>query len=385
MDSSNNDEDQLIVDLHEAATLDQLSSASFALVERFLPQQLSILALRPIEFELPGMTSQPRFQPVLDSWIEEDHKVDIWLQRSPVNPSVTAVRHSDYTPLDVLHASEFYERTISRLGAEYGATIVAWRGSVWLATLTVFRTAEQGDFSDQDMQQLRRWQTHFSSAVRRVACWQETRLAGESLASFIWALPSAAVVLDWDLRVLHHNALCEALCHRWRTADEAGNKKRPRAFTVPGDILAAIEAIRPAIIEAKTNRPGGKKNLPTTSVENRRMPALSAEIQFLPSRTLSLSKGMFLVTLVQRDTQQRNEQVWNNLALLTRRERECVELAARGLGNESIGERLGTSKSTVRNQFSSIYSKLGLTTRREIIALFARMSPDSVTSPSDVS
>jgi pimeloyl-ACP methyl ester carboxylesterase/DNA-binding CsgD family transcriptional regulator len=52
---------------------------------------------------------------------------------------------------------------------------------------------------------------------------------------------------------------------------------------------------------------------------------------------------------------------------LTPREHDVLELVARGLGNEAIGERLGMSEKTVRNHVSAILGKLGVNTRSQAI------------------
>lgn len=53
---------------------------------------------------------------------------------------------------------------------------------------------------------------------------------------------------------------------------------------------------------------------------------------------------------------------------LTPREREVLELIARGLTNQAIAEQLVVSPKTVRNQVSEIYSKLQVASRGEAIA-----------------
>jgi DNA-binding NarL/FixJ family response regulator len=53
---------------------------------------------------------------------------------------------------------------------------------------------------------------------------------------------------------------------------------------------------------------------------------------------------------------------------LTPRERNILELMAKGLTNNAIAERLMLSPKTVRNQVSTIFSKLQVTSRGEAIA-----------------
>jgi DNA-binding NarL/FixJ family response regulator len=52
---------------------------------------------------------------------------------------------------------------------------------------------------------------------------------------------------------------------------------------------------------------------------------------------------------------------------LTEREREVLELIARGLSNAEIARRLVVSPKTVRNQVSSVFSKLQVSDRAEAI------------------
>jgi DNA-binding CsgD family transcriptional regulator len=53
-------------------------------------------------------------------------------------------------------------------------------------------------------------------------------------------------------------------------------------------------------------------------------------------------------------------------AALTRREREVAELAARGRSNREIADALHVSRRTVDSHLDHAYTKLGITTRREL-------------------
>jgi pimeloyl-ACP methyl ester carboxylesterase/DNA-binding CsgD family transcriptional regulator len=56
-----------------------------------------------------------------------------------------------------------------------------------------------------------------------------------------------------------------------------------------------------------------------------------------------------------------------DFAELTARERELLELIARGLANEEIAKRLSLSAKTVRNHINSIFGKLGTSNRAQAI------------------
>lgn len=64
-----------------------------------------------------------------------------------------------------------------------------------------------------------------------------------------------------------------------------------------------------------------------------------------------------------------NEQSFEWLGNLTHREREIFALMAIGYDNEQIAEKFDLAVQTVRNQVSTIYSKLGVKDRFEIIRL----------------
>jgi pimeloyl-ACP methyl ester carboxylesterase/DNA-binding CsgD family transcriptional regulator len=65
-------------------------------------------------------------------------------------------------------------------------------------------------------------------------------------------------------------------------------------------------------------------------------------------------------------------------ARLTPSERQVLVLIARGLDNQAIAEGLGKSEKTVRNQVSSVFSKLGVRTRAEAIVRAREALPPDI-------
>jgi two-component system, NarL family, nitrate/nitrite response regulator NarL len=62
----------------------------------------------------------------------------------------------------------------------------------------------------------------------------------------------------------------------------------------------------------------------------------------------------------------------NSMALLTRRERDVVGLAADGVKNREIARELGLSEHTVKNYLFSIFGKLGVSSRLELMLAVKR-------------
>ena len=304
----------------------------------------------------------------------ETHKHDIWLRRSPVNPQVTVVRHSDYTPQSMLHRSIFYKKLLLPSECEFGASVVAWRDTTWLATLTAMRSKEQG--------RLHRRANAGTTGPSASLCLRDSQNGRPSRE------PSLSVLVALFRLISSHGD------HHSRLEPEGFAPQRDRQsallsmeereqhvhlqgssrLQVPGDILAELERMRPSIMRQKwSHTPGGRRSIqfgyrhPTNA-------SLSASIEFLPARSLSLSKGTFLLTLKEERLSRKETNSADKLTQLTRRERDCALLAAQGLHNRDIAQKLGKSEITVRNQLSSIYKKLGFKTRHELIAAFARLA-----------
>lgn len=62
----------------------------------------------------------------------------------------------------------------------------------------------------------------------------------------------------------------------------------------------------------------------------------------------------------------------HSLPELTPAEREVVELVLEGCSNREIGTRRGTSARTVANQLATIYRKLGVSSRAELVVSLRR-------------
>ena len=65
-----------------------------------------------------------------------------------------------------------------------------------------------------------------------------------------------------------------------------------------------------------------------------------------------------------------NDEAEDGLGALTAREREVLNLLARGLSNRDIAEELVITNKTVKNHLSRIYEKIGAHSRSEAIAMW---------------
>jgi DNA-binding NarL/FixJ family response regulator len=67
---------------------------------------------------------------------------------------------------------------------------------------------------------------------------------------------------------------------------------------------------------------------------------------------------------------------------LSHREQQVLALVRRGLTNAEIAERLYLAESTVKSHLASVFTKFGVHSRKEAVAVFAELDPPRVPEPS---
>lgn len=76
-----------------------------------------------------------------------------------------------------------------------------------------------------------------------------------------------------------------------------------------------------------------------------------------------------------------NRRAGVDLAVISEREREVLELALRGLSARAIAERLTLTEATIRSHLAHIYAKLGVGGRVELLAHYHAQPPDPGVAP----
>jgi two-component system nitrate/nitrite response regulator NarL len=77
--------------------------------------------------------------------------------------------------------------------------------------------------------------------------------------------------------------------------------------------------------------------------------------------------GSVLRDILQNGNGKKSDPLAVKIASLTPREHEVIALVSEGLKNKAIGERLFISETTVRHHLTSVFDKLGVSNRLELI------------------
>ena len=110
-----------------------------------------------------------------------------------------------------------------------------------------------------------------------------------------------------------------------------------------------------------------QKGQPAEDLHNAILKVHAGEAWFDPKLMISIVTSMSLPRGRHRD-----KEVKEKIDLLTKREQEIVALIGEGLKNKAIAKRLFISETTVRHHFTSIFSKLGVSDRFELVIFLYR-------------
>jgi DNA-binding CsgD family transcriptional regulator len=104
-------------------------------------------------------------------------------------------------------------------------------------------------------------------------------------------------------------------------------------------------------------------NSAITPVDSARRSAIAAQLGDLMLFATSFH-DLFMAHIV--DNQQA---LMSRVPPLSRRERQCLELAARGMTSKDIGAKLGITERTSNYHFNNLFQKIGVLNRHEAIAV----------------
>lgn len=284
-------------------------------------------------------------------------------------------------PEPALFATAFYRDIMQPLGWRHAVALL-FRDSPSVEDLDciycVHRTAAQGDFSDAELACLARLHPQINRARLRLQRLSAERATRHTLEELLRCLPLPAVLLDWDLRPVFHNADGRQLLARWRLGRrEAGLRKagsKRACPTLPDELLAACAELKTEWLETLRRNPHAV-GVPDRELTHSRGDSLRATLSLAPppagvfnrpSLLLRLNDHRLPAARIVPDVGSRRLAL---LAALSPRERDLVRLVREGWSNQEIATNLGRSLSTVKGELSSAYRKLNIPSRARLMAL----------------
>jgi len=236
---------------------------------------------------------------------------------------------------------------------------------------SIHRTAAQGDFTAAEIRLLENLHPLIDDARRRLNKLQAERSALHSLEELIRDLPLGTAALDWDLRPVYHNPAGRNECARWRLGESARAIKNDGAnLKVPDDLLQMCREMKREWCSAiRSDAHSGRIKREAQDARQ----SLRAIITLIPLNGAAIGKPSFLLQFVRPSKAKAppvaGEKNLALLAQLTPEERAVADLVCEGKSNDDIATQLGKSIWTVKRQIYSIFRKLHLTSRTQLVML----------------
>lgn len=147
----------------------------------------------------------------------------------------------------------------------------------------------------------------------------------------------------------------------WDAATIGGNTK-VRHFLKRAAVFGIRSGVTVNFSTPSHGRFGATFNSPISPVDDARREAISARLGAMMMLTAGFH-DLFMANVVSRGVPPAQQG-----APLSPREKQCLELAARGMTSADIGIKLGIAERTANYHFSNVLSKLGVLNRHEAIA-----------------
>jgi DNA-binding CsgD family transcriptional regulator len=232
-----------------------------------------------------------------------------------------------------------------------------WDGERPDAVLSLRR---EGSFSGDELEWLNQLHPAIDAAIRRLRIIEGERFQRTAFERFVRGLPIPAILLTSDEQLSFATDEGYEACAIWNRGERGARALNPRrTFELPLEIAAACSRLRP---------PPKASDL-VESIRHRELPMVARIECVQPGRGPWARPG-FLVTFNRDEAQRTNaheQRVLRVLQALSPCERRVALLAAEGYRNREIALRLNRSGRTIEYQLNSIYRKMNLQHRAQLV------------------
>jgi DNA-binding CsgD family transcriptional regulator len=302
------------------------------------------------------------------------HLTPAYLQ---AHPGLKLHRLSDIASHAAIRETEFYQRFMEPEGWRYSLTLSFWQHGEVRATLVLYRTAEQGDFTPQELAWFDNLHPLIQAVLFRLIQQQQQHALQAGVEEFLRGLPVGLILLNWDLRPVLVNSEGYQQAMLWNTGHVREDSADARlAFKVPRVLIQACRRFRQHWLDELV--PG---QAPAHEFEERirhpQRPELRAVVSTQHVKSVSPYRPIFLIrfmSILAKTPLQvvPTESQLEVMSPLTPTERRVTLLVLQGLSNEEIAGLLKRKVSTVKDHLSRVYGKLGLKRRTQLTRLLVQ-------------
>jgi DNA-binding CsgD family transcriptional regulator len=199
----------LLLRLHASIDIHGFWGALLSMLEGFLAHDACVAYLDYLDYATTWDASRILTTPNARrsrEWLERRREVNMMPAFALSNPGIKLYRLSEVVPdRRRLRESEFFRRYMAAEGWYYSACALFWRADRLASEITIRRTAEQGEFTGQEMAFLHRLHPHLETTLQRLSAVQRRASSTVSLPDSarrhetVPALPRGLTVAEREL------------------------------------------------------------------------------------------------------------------------------------------------------------------------------------------
>lgn len=349
-----------LVDMQGALDLDSFWQSCLRLIGQVLPYSACSLF-----FDIDDMQprrarhhvvhpAMPEFEPATSLAV-----VGPYLEARPQSRFYT---FADVAELDPGAAGRWQAQESERCWDEF-AQLAFWREGRLDAVLGVGWDSRQTRVTHADLAFLERLHPLIEAGLARLHALQSERMRREGLELALEQMPLAVMMIGLDGQLLFANDAARRQCMLWNEALDL----RSQALRLPDGIDEMLEAAS-AADGVQASAAGEESH----RIAHPLLPELSATVS-LRWDSAGLNRLPCYVAVFDRVDPAREGLPINERAMLLQKlspkERRVGLMVAEGLRNEDIAQRLCRSRRTIEFQVASIYRKLQIAGRGQLIRL----------------
>jgi len=223
-----------------------------------------------------------------------------------------------------------------------------WHDARPAAVLSIRRSEAQPRFTQDELGFLEAVYPMIDAALYRLRALEEERAKNLVFEQLLRATAAPALLVDAQGQVLFATEAAHSVCALWNAAGEGGLPRIPEELP---ELLARQQLTSGMVMD--------HPNLP-----------LSLRLSLCTPQSGLFSSGAYgMLTFSQGGTDARLPRPASVLDRLSPSERRVALLVASGLRNGQVAERLSRSRRTVESQLNSIYGKLDIDCRTQLVNL----------------
>lgn len=353
------DSHSAVVELQSALDLDSIWKSCLKLVRNQLPHRSCSLMFNIVGFEPTSAKHHvesprnPDYVPatsltISGPYLERHPKVQLYTYSEIVSEDPDAMRRrAEQEPdpewTDFVH-------------------LAFWRNEQPEAVLSIHRPPDNPNISSEERSFLEYLYPMIEASLRRIRALEEDCARRLAYEDFLYRMPVATLLVAQDGHQLFATAEGKKLCERWnRGLRESAERK----LELPQSLVQ--------LFGNSSQAAGGK----TLKLHHPHIKGLTATVERNLHTAALRERPCYVVTLADEHCSEERDdaaasatpspEAFTALQKLSPTERRVALLVAKGLRNDEIAEHLCRSRRTIEFQLNSIYRKLSLSRRTQLV------------------